>query len=92
MDKLRCCIIQDDFGYQSLYVDGLEITIRSFCSLQIDQRKIKNIRGVLDKIRRNGISRVSKLGPISKLKKRWFEISQEDVMELLDCQGYDIKS
>jgi len=92
MDNLKCCIIRDDFGYQSLYVDGLEIVIRSFRSLRINQRKIKNIRGVLDKIRRNGIMRVSKVGPISKPGRRWFEVSQEDVMELLDCQGYEIKS
>ena len=91
MDNLRCCIIRE-FGYQSLYVDGLEITIKSFRSLQINQRKIKNIRRVLDQIRKNGIMRVSKSSLISKPGRRWFEISQEEVMELLDCQGYDIKS
>lgn len=91
MDNLKCCIVRE-FGYQSLYVDGLEITIRSFRSLQINQGKVKNVRRVLDRIRKNGIMRVSKVGPISKLRKRWFEISQEDVMELLDCQGYEIKS
>ena len=91
MDKLKCCIIRN-FGYQSLYVDGLEITIRPSRSLQINQRKIKNVRRVLDKIRKNGIMRVSKARLIPKPGRRWFEVSQEDVMELLDCQGYEIKS
>ena len=36
--------------------------------------------------------RVLKTGPISKQGKRWFEVSQEDVMELLDSQCYDVKS
>ena len=91
MGNLKCCIIRE-FGHQSLYVDGLEITIYSFRSLQINQRKIKNIRRVLDQIRKNGIMRVSKASLLSKPGRRWFEISQEDVMELLDCQGYEIKS
>jgi hypothetical protein len=87
---LKCCIVRK-FGYQSLYVEGLDITIRSFRSLRINQRKIKNVRKVLNRIRENGIMRVSKAEPIPKLGVRWFEISQEDVMELLDCQGYEIK-
>ena len=91
MDNLKCCIVQE-FGYKSLYVDGLEITIKSFRSLRINQRKIKNVRRVLDQIRRNGIMRVSKAGLIPKPGRRWFEISQEDVMELLDDQGYDIRN
>ena len=91
MDNLRCCIIRE-FGYQSLYVDGLEITIKSFRSLRINQRKVRNIRRVLDQIRRNGIMRVSKTKFILKPGRRWFEVSQEDVMELLDCQGYDIRN
>ena len=94
MDNLKCCIVRivREVSYQCLYVDGLEITIRSFHPLRINQRKIKNVRRVLDQIRRNGIMRVSKVGPISKPGRRWFEVSQEDVMELLDCQGYEIKS
>lgn len=91
MDNLRCCIIRE-FGYQSLYVDGLEITIKSFRSLRINQRKVRNIRRVLDQIRRNGIMRVSKTKFILKPGRRWFEVSQEDVMELLDCQGYEIRN
>ena len=92
MDNLKCCIVRE-FGHQSLYVDGLEITINSFRPLQINPRKIKNVRRVLDKIRRNGIMRVTRGKLIPKLKKRrWFEVSQEDVIELLDCQGYEIKS
>ena len=91
MDNLKCCIIRE-FGYQSIYVDGLGITIKSFHPLQINQRKVKNVRRVLDQIRRNGIMRVSKVGLISKPGRRWFEVSQEDVMELLDCQGYEIKN
>ena len=91
MGNLRCCIVRN-FGCQSLYVDGLGITIRPFHSLRINQRKLKNVRRVLDKIRKNGIMRVLKTGPISKQGKRWFEVSQEDVMELLDSQCYDVKS
>jgi hypothetical protein len=91
MDKLRCCIDRE-FGYQSLYVDGLGITIRPFGTLQINQRKIKNVRRILDKIRRNGIMRVLKAKLISKPRRRWFDVSQEDVMELLDEQGYEIRS
>ena len=91
MGNLRCCIIRN-FGYQSLYVEGLEITIRPFRSLQINQRKLKNVRKVLDRIRRNGIMKVLKTEPILEQGKRWFEVSQEDIMELLDCQGYDIEN
>lgn len=91
MDNLKCCLVRE-FGHQSLYVDGLEITINSYRSLKINQRKVKDIRGVLDKIRRVGIMRVTKGKLIPKPGRRWFEISQEDVMELLDCQGYEIKS
>ena len=91
MDNLKCCIVRES-GYQSLYVDGLEISIKSFRSLRINQRKVRDIRRVLDQIRKNGIMRVSKSRLISKSGRRWFEVSQEDVMELLDCQGYDIKS
>ena len=91
MDNLKCCIVRE-FGYQSLYVDGLDITIKSFLPLRINQRKVKNIRGVINKIKRNGIMRVSKGKLISKSGRRWFEVSQEDVMELLDYQGYEIRS
>ena len=91
MDNLKCCIVRE-FGYQSLYVDGLWITIKPFRPLQINERKIKNVRKVLDRIRKNGIMRVSRAKLISKPGRRWFEVSQEDVMELLDCQGYEIKS
>ena len=90
MDNLKCCIVQE-FGYKSLYVDGLEITIKSFRSLRINQRKIKNVRRVLDQIRRNGIMRVSKARLIPKPGRR-FEITHSAILELLDEQGYDIKS
>ena len=91
MDNLKCCLVQK-FGYKSLYVDGLGITITSFRSLRINQRKIKNVRRVLDQIRVNGIMRVSKDGLTPKSGRRWYEISQEKVMELLDEQGYEIRS
>lgn len=88
MDNLKCCIVRE-FGYQCIYVDGLEITIKSYRSLKINQRKVKNIQVVLDKIKRIGIMRVTKGKLIPKPGRRWFEISQEDVMELLDCQCYE---
>ena len=38
------------------------------------------------------ISGVSKDGLTPKSGRRWYEISQEKVMELLDEQGYEIRS
>ena len=91
MDNLKCCIVRE-FGYQSFYVEGLNIIIRPSQSLNINQRKIRNIQKVLAWIKRVGISRVTKALVPKSMVRKWFEIRQEDVIELLDYQGYEIKS
>jgi len=83
-------------GLQSLYVDGVGITISFRIPPKIDEKKVKNIKRLMNRLKKAGILRVTKpsyIGlSVGGSGKRWFDIKHSDIIELLDEQGYEIRN
>lgn len=92
---VKCCLLVNS-GLQSLYVDGLGITISFRIPPKIDEKKVKNIGRLMNRLKKAGIIRVTKpsyIGlSVGGSGKRWFEVKHSDIIELLDEQGYDVNS
>ena len=91
----ECYLCNFNYGLLSLYVDGLKIVIVSKIKTGriISDKKVKSIEKVLSRFRKVGIFRVARSNyPDTFFKKRKFEVSHSDILELLDEQGYEIRS
>jgi hypothetical protein len=94
-DKVfECYLLYDRYWLESLFVSDLEIIITFRKQIKIQESKIRSSRKLLSKLEKIGVLRITKRGfidPVLKYK-RLFEIKQSEIMELLDCQGYEIES
>jgi hypothetical protein len=94
-DKVfECYLLYDRYWLESLFVSDLEIIITFRKQIKIQENKIRSSRKLLSKLEKIGVLRITKRGfidPVLKYK-RLFEIKQSEIMELLDCQGYEIES
>ena len=90
-----CFICKYDHGLLSLYVEELKIVIVSRIERGrvISDKKVKSINKILSKFKKAGIHRVARVsynGVITGWRK--FEITHSAILELLDEQGYEIRS
>lgn len=91
-EELEFCLIYSR-GLSAIYVKELGIII-SFRSTRIKRgNKIKDVGRLLNKLKKIGVFRVEKTSIMRNiLGNRKFKIKQEDIIDLLDCQNYEVKS
>ena len=88
---LKCCLLYEGWKLRTLYVSEVDLII-TFCKdINIQENKIKSTEKLLSKLKKIRISRITKRAFITPNIKdrRWFEIKQSEIMELLDCQCYE---
>ena len=94
-DKVfKCHLLYDRYWLESLFVSDLEIIITFRKQIKIQKNKIKSSKKLLYKLKKIGVLRITKRGFINPVLKdgRFFEIKQSEIMELLDCQCYEIRN
>ena len=94
-DKIFKSYIINENGLKALYVEGLDIVIVSRLNSEriISDKKIKSIDKLLAKFKKAGVFRVRKGSYTGAFfERREFEISHSAILELLDEQGYEIRS
>lgn len=91
----ECYLCNFDHGLLSLYVDGLKIVIVSRIKTGriISDKKVRSIEKILSRFRKVGIFRVARSNYTGAFfERRKFEVSHSSILELLDEQGYEIRS
>jgi hypothetical protein len=94
-DKIFKSYIINENGLKALYVEGLNIVIVSRLNSEriISDKKIKSIDKLLAKFKKAGVFRVRKTSYTGAFfERRKFEVSHSAILELLDEQGYEIRS
>ena len=94
-DKVfKCHLLYDRYWLESLFVSDLEIIITFRKQIKIQKNKIKSSKKLLSKLKKIGVLRITRRGFIDPVLKdrRLFEIKQSEIMELLDCQCYEIRN
>ena len=94
-DKIVKSYIINENGLKALYGEGLDIVSVSRLNSEriISDKKIKSRDKLVAKFKKAGLFRVRKASYTGAFfERREFDISHSSILELLDCQGYDIKS
>ena len=93
-DKVfKCHLLYNRYWLDSLFVSDLGIIITFRKKIKIQENKIRSSRKLLSKLEKLGVSRITRRGFITPdiKDRRLFEIKQSEIMELLDCQDYEIE-
>ena len=93
-DKVfKCHLLYNRYWLDSLFVSDLGIIITFRKKIKIQENKIRSSRKLLSKLEKLGVSRITRRDFITPdiKDRRLFEIKQSEIMELLDCQDYEIE-